>query len=103
VFGFAIKGICLRYMNIKAIVVYKIAKDLCGKCVGTLSAYIFQFFLMKWVSDFLLMRIVAKDIQGIVKFMTVNCLQLKTCVGIIVYMDNKVKSKNFVIFMMLNV
>ena len=49
---------------------------------------------MTWVSDILLMRIVAKDVQGIVRYMTVNCLQLKTGVGIIVYMDNKVKSKN---------
>jgi len=39
--------------------------------------------------------------------MTVNCPQLKTGVGIIVYMGNKVKSKKFriliVVFMMLNV
>ena len=48
---------------------------------------------MTWVSDILLMRIVGKDVQGIVRHMTVNCPQLKTAVGIIVYMDNKVKSK----------
>jgi hypothetical protein len=49
------------------------------------------------------MRSVAKDIQGIVRCMTVNCTQLKTGVAIIVYMDNKVKGKKFVVFMMLNV
>jgi hypothetical protein len=35
--------------------------------------------------------------------MTVNSLQLKTGVGIIVYMDIKVKSKQFVVFVMLDV
>jgi hypothetical protein len=57
---------------------------------------------MIWESDILLMRIVAKDVQGIVRYMTMNCPQLKTAVGIIVYMDNKVKSKKFVVFMVLN-
>jgi len=87
--GFAIIGLCLQYMTIKAMVVYKIAKDLFGKCVGTLSAYthIFQFFLVTWVSNILLMRTVT----------TVNFPQLKTGVGIILYMHSKVKSKKFMI------
>jgi hypothetical protein len=49
------------------------------------------------------MRTVAKDLQGITRYMTVNCPQLKTGVGVIVYMDNKVKSKKFVVFIMLNI
>jgi len=57
---------------------------------------------MTLVSDILLIRIVAKDVQGIARYMTVNCPQLKTAVGIIVYMDNKVTNKKFVVFMVLN-
>lgn len=90
-------------MNIKVTVVYKIANDLCGKCVGTLFEHIFQFFLTTWVSDILFMIIVAKNTQGIIGCMTVNCPQLKTGAGIILYMDNKVKSKKFMVVMMLNV
>jgi len=87
--GFAIIGLCVQYVNIKAMVVYKIARDSFGKCVGTLSTYthIFQFFLVTWVSNILLMKTV----------MTVNFPQLKTGVAIILYMHNKVKSKKFMI------
>ena len=54
-------------------------------------------------NDLLFMIIVAKNTQGIIGYMTVNCPQLKTGAGIILYMGNKVKSKKFVVVMMLNV
>ena len=47
-------------------------ENVCVLCWG-----LFPFFVKKMKSHFLFMRIVVKDIQGIVRSMAVNCPKLK--------------------------
>jgi len=70
-------------------------ENVCVLCWG-----LFPFFVKKMKSHFLFMRIVVKDIQGIVRSMAVNCKkygselsQIKTdvLIFIIVYMNNEIK------------